>query len=233
MNDDDIARRAAEAAQSAADAAWVSAYSALVTAILSLLLVIGAYLAWRVAKATLEQSKAANRQMELDSVEQTRPFVYAHLVPGIAGVGTWDLLLTNTGRSPARNLTIDCDEWPEKDDVFTAPLRTLFSTPRSLPPGATIRTFWKVGVSKPGATWEDGTSEPMGMAKGATLKLEYSSDDPSKPTYCDEYRLDDSILGQTPAAYRGPNPKQGLDSAQQDLHSMLAAIASNIGELRR
>ena len=77
MDQEELARRSAEIAQSAADAAWLAAYAALATAILSLGLLVGAVLAWRVAMATLDQSKAAHRQMEKDSIEQTRPYVYS------------------------------------------------------------------------------------------------------------------------------------------------------------
>lgn len=222
-----------EIAESAAAAAWWSAIGTLATAALTLGLLVGAWFAWRTAKQTLKQAKETHLQLQKDSLEQTRPYVYVHLVPGLAGLATWDLLITNTGRSTARNLRIECDAWPDKDDIVTGPLRTLFSTARSLPPGATIRSFWKLGLSESGATWDDGTSNPVGITAAASLTLRYTSDDPSRPNYQDEYALDATTIGQTPAAYCGPDPKPGLTPAERDLHNMLAAIASNVGELRR
>jgi hypothetical protein len=233
MTSDELAQRANEIAADAAAAAWWAAAGAWVTTLLTVGLLIGAVLAWRTAKDTLGQTKVAHKQMEADSIEQTRPYVYAHLVPGLAGIGTWDLLITNTGKSPARNLTIECDALPESDDILTGPLRTLFSTPRSLPPGANVRTYWKVGLRNPDSRWADGTRTPMGIVNQAKLSLRYTSDDPSKPSYQDEYILDDATIGQTPAPWTGPDMKQGLSPEAQDLHKVLAAIAANIGELRR
>jgi hypothetical protein len=232
MDQEELARRSADIAQSAADAAWLAAYAALATAILSLGLLVGAVLAWRVAKATLDQSKAAHRQMEKDSVEQTRPYVYAHLVPGLAGTSTWDLLITNTGKSTARELLIDCDPWPEIDDELTGPLRKMFSTPQSLPPGVSLRTMWKLGLGE-NERWADGTTDPAGIASGATLRLTYTSDDASKPSYRDVYRLDDSVIGMTPVPSTGPAAKPGLTAAEKDLHNVLRAATLHLGELRR
>jgi hypothetical protein len=232
MNEEELARRSAEIAQSAADAAWLAAYGALATAVVSLGLLVGAVLAWKVAKATLDQSKAAHWQMEKDSIEQTRPYVYAHLVPGLAGVATWDLLITNTGKSTARKLLIECDGWPAVDDELTGPLRQMFQTPQSLPPGVTLRTMWKLG-SKENESWADGTDDPAGIASGATLRLSYTSDDPSRPSYRDAYRLDDSVIGLTPVPTTGPSAKTGLSPAEKDLHNVLRAATLHLGELRR
>lgn len=84
-NPEELAQRSAGIAQSAADAAWLSAYATLSSTVLSLGLLAGAVLAWKVAKATLGQSKRTHEQMEKDSVEQTRPYVYARIVPSIGG----------------------------------------------------------------------------------------------------------------------------------------------------
>lgn len=233
MNADEISQRANEIAESAAAAAWWSAAGTILTTVLTIGLLIGAVLAWKAAKAAVDQAKATHEQMQKDSIEQTRPYVYARLVPGIGGIGAWDLLVTNTGRSTARRLTIESDTWPDSDDVFTRSLRTMFSTEQSLPPGATLRAYWKVSISQPGHKWDDGTSDPKGMAKGATLTLYYTSDDASKPVYEDQFRLDDSTIGETPGPYTGPDRKKGLTTAQQDLHNVLAAIAANVAELRR
>ncbi|MEV7661804.1 hypothetical protein [Paenarthrobacter sp. NPDC089316] len=233
MNQEELARRSAEIAQSAADAAWLAAYAAALTALLSLGLLVGAFLAWNVARETLKQARAAHKQVQQDSIEQTRPYVYAQVVPGLAGIGTWDLLVTNTGRSSARNLTMVSDRWPEKDDVVTKGLKTLFSTARSLPPGARLRVFWRVGLRSPEARFGDGTRDAKGMTGAAMVTLSYTSDDPTSPQYHDSYAIDPEGMGQPPAPYRGIDVSSGLEAAQQDLHKMLAAIAENIGELRR
>lgn len=220
MNDDEIARRAADAAQSAADAAWVSAYSALATAVLSLLLVLGAYLAWRVAKATLDQSKAANRQMELDSIEQTRPYVYARIVPSIGGNAAWDLIVRNSGRSSATNLTIKASDWPE-DDAVTAALRKMFEHPQILPPDTSIRTYWSLGPrDAPGSTGATGFDIPV------DITVTYSG--PDSRTYTETFHLDPETLGLT------PNAAAGVDIVKptEELKKM-REIVQALNELRR
>lgn len=232
MTEDELVRRSAEIAQSAADAAWLSAYATLATAIISLGLLVGALLAWRVARATLDQSKRTHEQMEKDSIEQTRPYVYAHLVPGLAGMTTWDLVITNTGKSTARNLTIMCDTWPDIDDELSKSLRKMFETPQSLPPGVSLRTMWKLSLDE-GQRWSDGTDDPAGIAAGAGLHLSYTSDDPSKPSYTDHYRLDDSVIGMTPVPSTGPRVNATFTPAETQLHNILREAAIHIGELRR
>lgn len=233
MTTDEIAKWAAEAAHSAADAAWLSGWSAFVTAIITFGLFVGALLAWQVAADTLDHAKRAQDQLRRDSIEQTRPYVYAQLVPGIAGLATWDLIITNTGKSIARNLTIECDAWPEKDDVVTGPLRKLFSSPQSLPPGTNIRTFWQLGIPA-GHKDENGSTDPTGVVGRADITLHYSSDDPANPSYTDSFSVDPELFARAvPGPFTGPDPRTTLDEGEKDLHSMLAAVAHNIAEMRR
>lgn len=91
----------------------VVAWSSLGTAIFTLGLVVVAVIAWRTARKTLEAStrasqaaEAANEQARLDSIEQTRPYIYVELVPSLAGIGQFDVRITNVGRSTARSLTL-------------------------------------------------------------------------------------------------------------------------------
>jgi len=87
------------------------------TAVLTLAILVMAVFAWRTAKATLKASEEAshaaavsakaaqeaNEQARLDSIAQTRPYVFVEVKPGLAAVGTWDLRVTNNGQSPARD----------------------------------------------------------------------------------------------------------------------------------
>ena len=106
------------------------ALSAAVAALFTLGLLIFAACAWKTAKETLKASKdasyaarasaeaarLANEQAKQDSIAQTRPYVDAEIVPGLAGIGAWDLKVRNTGKSPARGLLLDLDEWPQDSD---------------------------------------------------------------------------------------------------------------------
>lgn len=103
----------------------VAAWSSFATAVFTLGLLVAAVWAGFTAVSAMRASKAAsnaaaeaNEQMKLDSIAQTRPYVYADIVPSLAGRRHFDLRITNVGKTAARNLHIQFDNWPEKiDDV--------------------------------------------------------------------------------------------------------------------
>lgn len=178
---------------------------------------------------------AAQRSADLaEHVEarQSRPYVFAQLKPGLAGLGMWDLVVSNSGQSNARDLVIEADVWPEEDDEVTRPLRRFFGARQTLPPGQSIRTYWRMTVTE-GAKWGDGSSDPVGMLKRVQLRLTYTSDDPARPTYEDTFLIDEDSIGLTPAPTAGPEPKQDLSDNQKDLHKMLGVIARALGEGNR
>lgn len=222
MDPDEIAKRSAEVAQSTADAAWLSAYATLATAILSAGLLAGALLAWRVAKQTLDQSKRTHEQMEMDSVEQTRPYVYARIVPSIGGSSAWDLIVRNSGRSSANNLTIRVSAWPEADAVTMA-LRTMFEHPQVLPPDTSIRTYWCLGVRD-----KDGSSGATGFDIPVDLTVSYAGSGNPTHGYQETFHLDPSVLGLTPQPASGVN----LRKPTEELHKM-REIVEALNELRR
>ena len=155
----------------------VVAWSSLGTAIFTLGLVVVAVIAWRTARKTLEAStrasqaaEAANEQARLDSIEQTRPYIYVELVPSLAGIGQFDVRITNVGRSTARSLTLGYSAWPEHLDDVGESVRTLFETPRSLPPGCSIRAYWLLRAK---GRFSDGTTE-AGIASEGTVTEVFS-----------------------------------------------------------
>jgi hypothetical protein len=158
--------------------------------------------------------------------------VFARIVPGIGGVSTWDLVVSNSGKSSAINLTIETDDWPDSDDLIVAALKTMFSTKQTLPPGVSLRTFWRIDPA-PGSRRADDGPEVDGMPRTATLTLTYTSQDPTKPQYRDTYVISNETIGLTPAASKGPDPSSRLSNGEASLHKMLGRIVQNIGELRR
>ena len=129
----------------------LTAWSSLATAVGTVALAILAVCAWHVARGALEASRrasaaaeAANEQARRDSIEQTRPYVFAEVIPGLAGTGSYDVRLSNKGRSSARNLTLEFDQWPDEPDDVAETVQTLFSTPRTLPPGSSVRAIWRL-----------------------------------------------------------------------------------------
>lgn len=121
----------------------------------------------RAATASAAAALAANEQARFDSIEQTRPYVYADVVPGLAGLHTWDLGVANVGKSAARELTLDYDSWPAPmDDVATAVHEWFHHTPRTLPPGCSIRALWR-----PEGDFSDGTQEAGSLPTGAVFRF--------------------------------------------------------------
>ncbi|MFH6687318.1 hypothetical protein QVL82_00565 [Cellulosimicrobium funkei] len=211
----------------------VVAWSSLGTAIFTLGLVVVALIAWRTAKKTLEASirasqaaEAANEQARLDSIEQTRPYVYVEVLPGLAGHGSFDLRITNAGRSSAREMTLSHSDWPEHPDDVTSSIRTLFETPRSLPPGCSLRTMWSLR-----GDFTDGTSE-AGVTTEGRVTVSYTSDDPSRPSYVDAYDIAPQKAGLWPVPEDGPNP-DGVKGPALRFYRLGQALVRSVGEISR
>jgi hypothetical protein len=223
--------------------AWtdqLAAWSTLATALLTLLLALMAIAAWRTAKHTLEASRraseaavasaqaarAANEQARLDSMEQTRPYVYAEVIPGLAGQTTFDLRITNSGRSAARALTLAYDSWPAELDDVAEGVQKLFNTARTLPPGCSIRSMWRLE-----GNFDDGTTE-AGLGKSGTISLRYTSDDPSSPTYLDSFDVMINNAGLWPVPESGPNP-DGLRGDALKFYRLAQTLVRRVGEIGR
>lgn len=181
--------------------------------------------------AALEARRSADTA-EFVEARQSRPYVFVQLKPGLAGLGMWDLVITNSGQSNARDLLIRADAWPEKEDDVTGPLRRLFEGKQTVPPGQSIRTYWRMAVLK-GSTWGDGSSDPVGMPKRVEVVVTYTSDAPDRPIYEDSFLLDEDTIGLTPAPASGPEPHKDLTIGEHSLHKMLAALTRAIGEGNR
>ena len=200
------------------------------TALLTLGLLVAAVLTARVAIRTL-------KQMEHDSVAQSRPYVHAQLSPGLTGLGTWDLIIKNAGQSAARNVTATLSAWPEKKDFIVEALETMFLTPQTLPPGNHLRTFWYMRAQKGGYLEDPETGEKFnshGLPDRTKITLRYEDDAMPPRVYHDEYDLSTETIGMTPVSTTGPNaPKDMVDPDAKALYKILGYIVRQIGELRR
>lgn len=184
-------------------AAWV-------TAIATLGLVVGAFIAWRVASSTLVQ-------MKKDSKAQARPYVHVWIVPSIGGKHSWDLLVKNTGRSTARNLKMSADVWPENDALVDA-LRNFFNAGQSLPPNSTIRTYWCLGERN-----HPLSTGATGFDIATTVHLTYEGIEP-EDKFTESFRLDPKSLGMTPLGFSGEELKQPYTKADRKLSEIVTAL---------
>lgn len=158
-------------------------------------------------------------QAERDSAARTRPYVYAALVPSIAGVGAWDIVVTNHGRTIARDVRITTT-WPDGPmDTLTAGVFEMFTTPQALPPGASLRCYWHFDFS-------GGREEPPeGMPEVADLQISYQDDQARKYSDCITVRLEG--IGHSPAPRMGAQPKNG-EYTRKHVHEQLGSIAAAI-----
>lgn len=220
------------------------AWSAVASALLTLGLLLFAWFAWGTARATLEESRraslaaqrsakaaqAANEQLRRDSFEQTRPYVYAEVLPGLAGLATWDIRVTNSGRSAARNLLMTPSSWPARDDRVTQALKELCSTPRTLPPNCSIRAIWRIGPPRDG----ESTNGPsvMGMDENGDLKVTYHGDDDDRSAFADTFDMNTHGAGLWPVPESGPNP-DSLTGETRLFYKLIQTLTRRVGEIGR
>lgn len=219
----------------------VTAWATVASAVFTLGLLITAICAIKPAKRTWEAAAEANRQAERDSREQSRPYVTAQIVPGLAGIASWDLKIMNTGRTAARNLTMDYDQWPTKDEGDGAPLETwdvvsravhtMFVTPRTLAPGASLRVMWLLD-RRPKEDIES-SSPPRGLGRTGVISLSYGSDDPKASIYNDSFEVMIENSGLWPVPEDGPNPPKDLGKVAQRADTLMRVLIRRIGELGR
>lgn len=218
------------------DPSWTDqmiALSSLVTAVLTGFLVAGAWLAWRTAKATLtanrlaaEAARQANEQARRDSIHQTRPYIHAQIIPGLASTSSWDLRISNTGRSTAKGLTLEFSAWARDLDDVSTQVRKLFETPRSLPPRCDIRTIWRLE-----GNFTDGTTE-AGLPRLGTITVRYASDDPSAPRYVENFDVQIENAGLWPVGEAGPTP-DGLKGSDLKFYRLGQVLVRRVAELTR
>lgn len=185
-----------------------------------------AVLAMRASKAASDAAAEANFQAKIDSIAQSRPYVYAEILPSLAGPGFFDLRIMNVGKTAAKGLHVQFDSWPEELDDIAEQIKNLFETERTLPSGASIRTFWRLT-----GNFTDGTKQ-AGMPGKGTIHLFYGSEDPSMPQYEDKYEVLIDQSGLFPVPEDGPDPK-GLSGHQRTFYLLGQAIARALGNLSR
>lgn len=216
------------------------AWGSVATAVFTLALALMALFAWRTASDALQASRraseasvatadaahAANEQSRRDSIAQTRPYVFVELLPGLAGVGTWDLRIVNAGRTPARDLVLSYDNFPDNPDDVAWSVKELFETGRTLPPGCSIRAMWRLE-----GAFTDGSTN-AGLGTTGAIRVEYSSDDQSQPRYNDEFDVMIDRSGLWPV------PEEGADGTHlhgdaRRFYKLGQALVRRVGELSR
>lgn len=169
---------------------------------------------------TLAQMRTDSEARRQDSARATRPYVHARIVPSIAGLDTWDLVVQNTGQTAAHDLRLKIDAEDVPADDVTGPVYRLATAGLTVHPGERIRTYWVVEATKP---------DRLGFPR-ARVTVRYAD------SQGEDYKelpvlLDPAELGQTPAAGHGAESKN--HDHQRDVVLALRGIARNVGEGNR
>lgn len=205
----------------------ISAFASVVLAGTAIVALVAAIGNWKAAQQASKAAEAANEQARLDSIAQTRPYVSVELALTIAGDYGWDMIIRNAGQSAARELTLDFDSWPEDPDQVTKDLQLMFETPRTLPPGSSLRTIWRPTTT---GSFEDGRST-AGVDGAGVVVAKYTSDDPSAPEYEDVYEIDTERMGNRPVGTWGPELKRGRQPTPRQFYRLGQRALSRLSEI--
>lgn len=214
----------------------------LAVACLALVVARSQAVAARAANAITEQARrdAADKEREAaaqaiaDSQRATRPYLWAELVPSLTGAPCWDLVIRNTGRTPARDVTLDADPWPEPGDRFGDRLREHLGRPFELPPGSSLRLAWRIAHEndQPG-----NPDQPAGMADEVTLTIRYHGDDPALEPFTETRFLDlPTRAGIIPAPSGGSevgSTSAPIEKTLKNIDYAIRGLSSHVAELRR
>lgn len=205
---------------------WISAYAALTTALLTFGLVAAAGAAYYAARDTLAQMREDSAARREDSARAARPYVHTRMVPSIAGLDTWDLIVQNTGMTAAHDLHLTIaplDDAPVPDDAVTAPLLRLANAGLTVHPGERLRSYWVLLAESP---------DPTGFPP-SRIAISYT-DSKGTPYTERPVLFDPASVGLTPVPHVGSEtPRNRSGSGVRNLENALRAVARNIGETIR
>lgn len=201
---------------------WMEHNSDAITSFAALAaLLVAVVTAW-VGIRTLRQSKR-------DSIDKSRPYVFVKLEPSIGGKHVWDLVIKNVGLTSAYELTLLNSQWPEYEDDVTRELKRLFATPRTLPPGTSIRTYWNLDPMKK----DDGKN--AGITDPTKVRVCYEGPEQvgwrnKTEKYGETFEVDHTSIGMIPVGSKGITIPEGeREPKVVKLQELLMAV----NELRR
>lgn len=176
----------------------------------------------------------------VDSNRRSRPYLEAKLEAGFWGLGSADLIMINSGTTPAREIEIACKELDEATSATAMELKRYFSKNRILRPGERIRLVWN--HQPEGVSFESGKLvDPLkDIPEIATLNISYrgqklngSPTRFSKP-YRETFHLDATFKSVSPSATGLPDrDAKDMSKNHKDIRQGFELIARQISELRR
>ncbi|MCP3420336.1 hypothetical protein [Nocardioides pinisoli] len=200
---------------------WLTAIGSVATALFTAFLWI---VAWRTLSGAKDQLELLTKQ----AVREGRPFVSAEVVPGLHGPGFWDLIVTNTGRTAAREIRFDFEEWTPQDDKdhITEHLLVYLNATHMLVPNARHRVLWRAN--------DDPTTSMTAAGVPPRFNLGISYEDDQNTAYSDSFDFDVEVIGSvSPAPTQGPRVSSGNEKELANIERALRTLNTHVGELRR
>lgn len=184
-----------------------------------------AWFAFTAFRASVKQLKL----LSADSARQSRPYVNVDLVPGLHGVGFWDVTIENVGRSIARDVYVDAGPLKGRDaeDHISDPLADFFARPMTLPPGARRRVMWRMEA-------DDGRSV-AGADSDVSVTVRYSDD--QGVTFSDQFDVAvEGYAAVSPAPTSGAKVSGGGRTEQEEslanIERALRTLNTHVGMMR-
>lgn len=201
---------------------WLAAIGSVATALFTAFLWL---VAWRTLGGARDQLTLLREQAERDG----RPYVMAEVVPGLHGAGSWDLVVTNSGRSMAIELQFLFDEWERRgeSDYITDHLVKYLRQSEMLVPGARKRVMWRREL--------DGHISEAGAPETMKLTIRYR-DEPGNQYQTEFIFALKSLGAAAPAPDEGRTRNGSNDDVSKnlaDISHALRALNGHVGELRR
>lgn len=182
---------------------------------------------------TGRQMRAAARSEAENSDAQTRPYVGVDIVPGIASLPSFDVVIRNHGKTSARGIRITLldGEFGARngDDVVGSAQARVFANPFDLAPGAHRRLLWQVLASN-GASRPENIGAPDAGKIGISYEWE-PGDGRDRRSYSDsiQYDLRDYPALITLAGTGGKSDGRTAEDHLKNAVKALRAIASHVG----
>lgn len=142
----EYAERLIEALDSPNAADWLASIATVLAAVVAVVAIIAA---WVAADKQLKAADAARDQAEKLDRDRSQPSVVMFMEPSVASIALLDIVIKNYGLTPARDVRVTIEPWPEMARGHGSSTKTPISIPEVIPmlaPGQEWRTMWDNGL---------------------------------------------------------------------------------------
>lgn len=162
------------------------------------------------------------QQSRVDSIKRTRPYVWAELLPALSDPSDCDLVIWNSGATPARGVRVDLDfgEVGEEGAKLVDAMREPLARGRDLMPGSRWRIYWN-------------HRRHGGAPTDTTLCVRYRGDVEGDREYVEEVVIRKSDVGLGSAPRKAPD-SGGLSALMslRGIERTLDVISRHLGMIR-